>query len=839
MKKRVIALFFALSVFVTTPVAALQNVHATESIATGTTYYISSLHGDNSNSGTSADKAWQTLDKLESVVGTLKPGDQILLEKGSVFHGYIHLKDVHGTQENPITISSYGEGNKPIINGDGQGIWYQDYGKALDNANHRSKGYVSSSILLYDVDYVTISDLEITNQADNVENFLDNEKYFVIADKMADRMDRTGVAGIAKDGGTMQGITLSDLYIHDVDGNIQDKHMNNGGIQMNALMPKNETTTGIARYQDVLIENCFVENVSRAGIIVGYTYQSDKFGGAAISDEAVKTYGHGNIVFRNNYVKDAGNDAIVVMYADRPLIENNVSDGAGADLKKYSDFWQPFCAAIWPWKCKDAIFQGNEAFDTVVSQDGQAWDIDSSDGTIYQYNYSHNNGGGALLVCYPEAYNGTFRYNISYNDLRGLIALSNNPEAKIYNNVFYIGGDLSTRIHDPKHNGGVGYFANNIFYNESSANPNDNWQPTANAVFSNNLYYGYDSVPSSDKAAVVVEDGNAVFADKNALAVTMKADGSVNDKSAFAGYQLAENSPAINAGVFITEGKDFFGNTIGNIPDIGIYETDTANEGVVLKLTSDVYTVTATDISGVKKTETVAEVLANLKYAEEITCKITDASGAEKAGDAKVADGDKIVISYEERTKTYTISIPRAYAEYEATGMTAVAGSDEGEVAGTTTNKDVEGPARLVLDNNTATIWHSKWDGDAYDNLWITIDMAAEKNVSMLKYVPRLGVNNGDTDGDLTEDNANGVIKEYKIYTSSDNQTWEEVTYLNGNTWLGNGDTKHAYFETVNARYVRLQAVSSISKTQNDDGTWKNFASAAEIRVGYELGEEE
>ena len=346
-------------------------------------------------------------------------------------------------------------------------------------------------------------------------------------------------------------------------------------------------------------------------------------------------------------------------------------------------------------------------------------------------------------------------------------------------------------------------------------------------------------MPTSDKAAVVVTDGDTVFADNQALAVSMLANGKVHDKSAFAGYQLAENSPAINAGVFITQGKDFFGNTIGNIPDIGVHETDIANEGVVLKLTSDVYTVTATDISGVKKTETVAQVLANLKYAEEITCKITDASGAEKAGDAKVADGDKVVISYEERTKTYTISIPREYAEYEVTGMTAVAGSDEGEVAGTTTNKNVEGPARLALDNNPATIWHSKWDGDSYDNLWITIDMGTEKNVAMLKYVPRPDVNNGDTDGDLTEDNANGVIKEYKIYTSSDNQTWEEVTYLNGNTWLGNGDTKHAYFETVNARYVRLKAESSISKTQNEDGSWKNFATAAEIRLGYELGEEE
>ena len=68
---------------------------------------------------------------------------------------------------------------------------------------------------------------------------------------------------------------------------------------------------------------------------------------------------------------------------------------------------------IWPWKCKDAIFQYNEAFDTCQNQDGQAWDADYGDGTVYQYNYSHNNGGGSVMFCGGEAINNIFRYNIS------------------------------------------------------------------------------------------------------------------------------------------------------------------------------------------------------------------------------------------------------------------------------------------------------------------------------------------------------------------------------------------------------------------------------------------
>ena len=199
------------------------------------------------------------------------------------------------------------------------------------------------------------------------------------------------------------------------------------------------------------------------------------------------------------------------MYAYRPVIERNISDTAGVDLDDgYAGYWQSFCATIWPWKTKDAVFQYNEAFDTVGegNGDGQAWDIDWSDGTVYQYNYSHNNGGGSMLICLNEAYNGTFRYNLSHNDLGCLITFQGNPEAKIYNNVFYVDGDRATRVH---HNAsgkrsGSGVISNNIFYNASTANPNDEWEPNGNKKFSNNLYYGYTSTPSTDKHAVVVAE---------------------------------------------------------------------------------------------------------------------------------------------------------------------------------------------------------------------------------------------------------------------------------------------------------------------------------------------
>ena len=51
--------------------------------ATGTTYYVDSKSGSDSNDGTSESKAFKTLDKVNAL--DLEPGDTVLLKKGSVF----------------------------------------------------------------------------------------------------------------------------------------------------------------------------------------------------------------------------------------------------------------------------------------------------------------------------------------------------------------------------------------------------------------------------------------------------------------------------------------------------------------------------------------------------------------------------------------------------------------------------------------------------------------------------------------------------------------------------------------------------------------------------------
>ena len=346
---------------------------------------------------------------------------------------FLQIRD-SGTKQMPIVIGSYGCGEDPLIKTDGQGIWYQDYGKELDSPTHVYHGYVSSAVLLFDAEYIIIQDIEITNSADKVigENY-----------SQADKMERTGVAVVAKEKGLRCGITLRNLKIHDVHGNVYDKHMNNGGIYMTALQPAEEAMTGVARFSDILVEGCYVYRVSRWGIAVGYSYAHEKFAGAELDKKRFLKYGHENIVIRDNYVKMAGGDGITVMYALRPFVEHNMTDSVACEINDRI-YCNPgnrggkVAAAIWPWKCKDALFRYNEVADTRLNQDGMAYDADSGDGTVYEYNYSRQNEGGCVMFCMQEAIHNTFRNNVSYDDLGGTISPSENPDALLTDNIFYV-----------------------------------------------------------------------------------------------------------------------------------------------------------------------------------------------------------------------------------------------------------------------------------------------------------------------------------------------------------------------------------------------------------------
>ena len=691
------------------PSSALAGDATPAAASTGTTYYVSSTHGDDGNAGTDQNHPWKTLDKVNAIATDLKPGDSVLLERGSTFQDqYLHIKDTSGTADAPITIADYGDASaKPVIaaNGVKGSRWYQNYRASV--GNHQNKGTVSSAILLKDVSYITVKNLEITNDDPDVYDPIDTWKWTDTADsdgtkldRSADRMDRTGVAGIAENGTTMSHVTLEGLNIHDVDGNIYNKHMANGGIYFMAHYARENKSAAdntwlqnhISRFDHITIKNNIVKDVDRWGIAVGYTaylnFIDATWGDGSIDDDLIAKYGQTNVTIENNYVKGAGGDAITLMYCDRPVIQYNVGDSVSKHMndvdyphdREHGGRYGGWVAAgIWPWRCKDPIFQYNEMYNNLNSEhgngDGQAWDADYGDGTLYQYNYSYGNSFASLMICNQYAINTTFRYNISQNDRRGVFDLpSNGPGNHIYNNTVYIGKD-SAVLTDRSNS--QAKFENNIFINASDTKKTETWNrgnQHGGQTYDKNMYVNYANKPASDSNAVTVADVATVLANAGHAPSAPKATGSVYGRSGseFDGYKPVDGSPAINAGKVISDmndyavTNDFFGNTIKGTPDLGAVESN------VLSVSGKVNAYETATVGGskvvyvpftAKNPTTVKQLRAGLTVGDGSVANVYR-GGNKLAADAAIQSDDVLRFEVEGTSNTpieYTIAQKNAW----------------------------------------------------------------------------------------------------------------------------------------------------------------------------------
>ena len=91
-------------------VAILLSV-SVAATAVAETWFVDSVHGDDSAVGTSEATAVRSLERANKLA--VKPGDTVLFRRGGLWRGTLYPKS--GTPGNPVTYSSYGVGEKPIL----------------------------------------------------------------------------------------------------------------------------------------------------------------------------------------------------------------------------------------------------------------------------------------------------------------------------------------------------------------------------------------------------------------------------------------------------------------------------------------------------------------------------------------------------------------------------------------------------------------------------------------------------------------------------------------------------------------------------------------------------
>ena len=330
----------------------------------GTCYYFDANDGHDQNDGKTPQTAWKSVERVKDLL--LMPGDSVLFKRGSVFHGIIEVSG-KGTPQQRIIIDAYGQGSKPCI-------------IAPDSCLY--------TVLVKNSDYLTLQNLEIVNKGSN---------------RLA---GRTGVKVLCEDFGVSRNLILNALYIHDVNGTLA-KHSGEGS----GILIANSWKEHISYYDSLLIENCVIRRCERNAINWHSNWDRQNW--------------HPNLhtVVRHNLIEEVPGDGIVPIGCDSTLIEYNL-------MRKCTGILPPGDAAagIWPWSSDNTIIQFNEVSDHKAPWDGQGFDSDfNCSNTVIQYNYSHDNEGGFLLICCPGPNErdttkmigniGTrVLYNVSYND---------------------------------------------------------------------------------------------------------------------------------------------------------------------------------------------------------------------------------------------------------------------------------------------------------------------------------------------------------------------------------------------------------------------------------------
>lgn len=334
----------------------------------------STMSGDGSEAN-----PFNSLEKVNEVV--LHAGDSLNIKSGTTCLGTLSPQG-SGTETHHITLTSYGRGPLPIINGSGE----------------------AEAVSLTNQDYWDISKIAVINPASTIGW-------------------RRGIAATADDGTVHRGLRVHDVIVYDVAGETNKATQSNAFIASAGILVNG--TENNSRYDDVQIYNNVVHDCGGGGIKVRVGQMNNR-------GEGVHVWG--------NDISYVGGDGIVVSYGVSSLIERNVCGFLGHGEYPYTggNF-----AGIWVLGCQDAVMRFNVVHNTLMSDvDSEAFDCDwGNEGTCtVEYNYSHDNAGGIFLNCdgcgTPGGARQIVRYNIFQNDCR-MYSNGDGVQLDFYNNVIY------------------------------------------------------------------------------------------------------------------------------------------------------------------------------------------------------------------------------------------------------------------------------------------------------------------------------------------------------------------------------------------------------------------
>jgi len=384
-----------------------------------------------------------------------------------------------------------------------------------------------NTIYLYNISYIQINHLDISNDYIPKDN------------------RRTAIM-VESNNRISKGFKFNQLDIHNVGGT---RKLEGYGIKYESF------GNGDAGIDGLLVQDCEIHDGMFTGVIGGK--------GSGWRQNWAK-----NVVVRNNYIHDLGKNGVRILNSFGALVEFNKIDNTGVGHVESA-------SSVWVFGSDNTTFQFNELSHAHLNDgnDGTGMHADyACRNTLFQYNYSHDNKGGAFNVVTNGKWSGlnenpVFRYNLSVNDGGGKKS-----------RTFHIGGTST---------GGAIY--NNTVYvslikDHTFISPNNwNGNPKSMKIY-NNIFYvvnnGYTCTAEYDHAIDFIIDNN-IWVGSFTKILDQKTDYRFDPELKNVGtyladdYRLTADSPARDMGIRF-DGKpdsiDYFGNAIKDPPDIGFNE---------------------------------------------------------------------------------------------------------------------------------------------------------------------------------------------------------------------------------------------------------------------------
>ncbi|MEA4935432.1 MAG: right-handed parallel beta-helix repeat-containing protein [Paludibacter sp.] len=520
-------------------------------------YYIDPENGTNENVGDTPQHPRKDFIGINSY--RIVPGTRILFKAGTQYNGRLLLKDVHGTEDEPVTITSYWDGLPAetlpaMING---ASWL-------------------SAIQIEDCSHVRIEKICVTA----------NGGGFSVVEQ-ANEGIRCGMLVRTTKPGIYENIRLSEIIVKDVyyydPGTVRNSSGENDPFGY-GIRFYNRTANAILK--NISVKNCSVNNVSHTGI--RFTGGNGSF----IEDIEVTC----------NEVKNVGGPGMQFGTVRNAYIANNEVDHSGSDNDTRN--WKRG-SGLWTWGAKNVLIEHNRFTNANGPGDSAGAHIDyNCSDVIIQYNFSAGNAGGFVEIL-GNNWNCSYRYNISVNDgwrvkgrdgafqegktlwLSGYIG-SASPKGPyfsyIYNNTIYVESSIVSKYSIENTTDGL-LIANNVFHvkgNSSSVLGDQTSTATkvktddGDVFFRNNLFLKTDNWPQAEQ----IEDAAPLFGDVDFvnpggynIVDYIPLNNTLVKGKGIAIPKLSGDTVGLRGGLSVT--VDILGNQVGEVIDMGAIAVST------------------------------------------------------------------------------------------------------------------------------------------------------------------------------------------------------------------------------------------------------------------------